>query len=218
VPFKSECRNFGDELRAEVFQAFRHEAKPGAWWCRLDTDEVYAVDPREFLARVPATEHVVWAAHAQFYFTDADLPRFSVDATEPPVIDATIRPRYYVTNSSEARFFRHRPRLEWTDGAWPRHMGLVHPRRIPLRHFQYRSPQQIQRRLDTRREATAGGYAHFGHSLQANWREQVRDAKTLHYDDGQAPLLVEDILMPRHLETSWQRLVKRVMHGSHLWP
>jgi hypothetical protein len=218
VPYRSAARDFRDELRGEVFNAFRHEAGPGAWWCRLDADEVYAEDPRAFLADVPGYHHVVWAAHLQFYFTPADVARFPHLEGERPTIDETNRPRYYLNNSSEARFFRHRSRLRWDDGSWPRHLGLVHPRRIPLRHFQYRSPQQIQLRLDTRRQAARAGYQHFGHSLQTRWQEQVRDAAGLHYDDGQAPLRIDETQMPRHLERPGQRILKRILHGTGIWP
>lgn len=218
VPYKAEARPFDDALRSEVFRAFQHEASEDSWWCRLDSDEIYAADPRLFLAPVPRSHHLVWAAHAQFYFTEKDAARFPSTGAALPVIDESNRPRYYVTNASEPRFFRHRRRLRWDGGAWPRHVGLVHPARIPLRHLQYRSPQQIQLRLNTRREAAAAGYAHFGHSLQERWEDQIRDSAAYHFDDGKSPLVIDEHLMPRHLESFPQRLVKRVLHGSGIWP
>jgi hypothetical protein len=216
VPYKSEPRAFGDELRGEVFRAYRHEASEDSWWCRLDADEIYADDPRTFVAAVPRRHHVVWAAHAQFYFTTEDAARLPAEGLAP-TIDESNRPRYYVINASEPRFFRHRTRLEWSYGAWPRHMGVVHPRRIRLRHLQYRSPQQIQRRLDTRRQATRDGYQHFGHSLQTHWQEQVRDPNSLHFDGGTEPLVLDQTL-PRHLEPGWQRVLKLALHGVGIWP
>lgn len=217
VPFRRETRPFNDSLRGELFRQFRAEAGADAWWCRLDGDEVYVDDPRDFLAAVPAPHHVVWAAQAQFYFTAADVARFAPDGPAPK-IDEGNRPRFYLTNSSEPRFFRHRPRLAWSHGAWPAHVGLVHPRRILQCHFQWRSPQQIQLRLDTRRAAAASGCSGFEGSQQQHWQAQVRDAGALRYDDGIAPLQIDEGLMPGHLEPSWQRVIKRGLHGTRIWP
>jgi hypothetical protein len=43
----------------------------------------------------------------------------------------------------------------------------IFPRRIRLKHFAYRSPEQIQRRLDTRREPMQRG--EFLHEKRAGW-------------------------------------------------
>lgn len=210
IPFKREARDFNDGLRAEVFAAFRDRAAAGDWWCRLDADEVYAEDPRAFLSAVPRCHHVVWSIHLQYYFTDEDRRMHEAGGGALP--------RFYKANASEPRFFRHRDRLEWGGGAWPRHLGVVHPHRIMLKHFQYRSPAQIQRRLDTRRAAAAAGWEHFRHSLESDWREKVVPAADLDFDDGSGRYAIDESKLPRHLEPMPQRLVKRAMHGLGIWP
>jgi glycosyltransferase involved in cell wall biosynthesis len=217
VPFKSENLSFNDWRRGEVFNAFRHEAGPDSWWCRLDSDEIYLDDPRAFLAAVPRRHHVVWSAHFQYYFTREDLARCPPTPQERPTIDETNRPRYYLNNASEPRFFRHRAGLQWTQGAWPRHLGVVHPRRIRVRHFQYRSPQQIQLRLNTRHLAAKAGYA-FRHNPETHWEEKLRNAADLHLDDGRSPLQLDEAAMPHHLEPRGQRWLKLLLHGAGIWP
>jgi len=220
VPALREDCPFDDSLRAKLFHRHRDDAAVGDWWCRLDADEIYIDDPRSFLARVPAHDHVVWAIHLQYYMTTADLVRFAPeDESRAPNIDRSNLPRYYAADASESRFFRHRLRLDWpANAAWPRHLGIVTPERIRLKHLQYRSPAQIQRRLDTRRQAEAHGWRHFGHSLEKTWREKIVDPSGLAFDSFDGNFEIDPKRLPRHLETPGRRALKRVMHALHVWP
>jgi hypothetical protein len=219
IPFQQDGRPFNDALRAEVFQHFKSRAQPGDWWCRLDADEIYIDDPRAFLSRVARRHHVVWSQHLQYYLTSADLPRFRPqDELTAPVIGADNLPRYYRADASESRFFRHRPGLQWADGAWPHHLGLVAPERIRVKHLQYRSPAQIQLRLDTRRAAAATGWQHFQHSLEKSWREKIAAPEGFSLDRGDGEYEIDPARLPRHLEAPSRRALKTLMHGLHLWP
>jgi len=217
IAWKQDTRPFDDALRAQIFAAHRHEARAGDWWCRLDADEFYADDPRAFLSRVSPANHVVWGAWLQYFLTAGDLARFSpADEAAPPEMTPALLPRFFQMKGGEARFFRHRDRLVWGGGAWPEHLGVIEPRRIRVKHFQYRSPAQIQRRLDTRRAAAAAGWQHFAHSTQESWRDKIADAATLTLDhrDGAYPECSDT----SHLEPPARRALKRIMHGLRLWP
>lgn len=219
VPFKQDAKPFDDALRAEIFNAYRKEAAAGDWWCRLDADEFYVDDPCTFLGSVSPAHHVVWGAWLQYFLTENDLNRFSEGDEKEPVLMTPERvPRYYQAKGGEPRFFRHRDRLIWESGAWPAHLGLVEPRRIRVKHFQYRSPGQIQRRLDTRRAAAAHGWKHFGHSTQESWREKIASSNELTLDLGDGEYTSDVHSKPNHLERPWQRAIKRVMHGLGIWP
>lgn len=219
IPFKQDGRPFDDSLRAEIFNAFRDKAEPGDWWCRLDADELYVDDPKTFLSSVSQAHHVVWGAMLQYFLTTEDLARFSAaDETSPPEMMLNNLPRYYQAKGGEPRFFRHRPRLEWPPGAWPLHLGLVEPRRIRVKHLQYRSPAQIQRRLDTRRQAAAAGWQHFGHSLETDWKQKISQTDRLQLDRNDGVYATDESAPRIHLEPAWQRLVKRFMHGFGFWP
>jgi glycosyltransferase involved in cell wall biosynthesis len=214
--FRSENTAFHDGLRGDVFNHYRGNARRGDWWCRADVDEFYVENPRDFLAAVPRWHHVVWAAHIQYLFTEIDLARY--EETGACRIPEDL-PRYYVANYSEPRFFRHRDGLVWDErGAWPAHVGVVTPRRIRVRHYQFRSPSQIERRLATRREAAARGYSHFAHSQAADWREKIDRSAELHLDNGDGAFVIDEAAMPRHLEPPLRRALKMTMHGLGVWP
>lgn len=118
---------FSNDLRRIPFKALRSEASEGDWWCRLDADEFYPVDPHSFLEEAVAPhECVVWSIHLQYYYTDQDYERWkagneSLADRNRPIQD---RRRYYKAVYSEHRFLKHREGLVWDKGnPWPRHMG-----------------------------------------------------------------------------------------------
>lgn len=219
VPFGTTAMPFTDSLRADVFNQCKDRVARGDWWCRLDADEIYVDDVRAFLARQPPHLQVVWSIYIQFYLTEHDLPRLESFADQPAFAASRENlPRYYRADHAEPKFFRHRPGLHWQGGSWPDHLGLVAPERLRHRHYQYRSPAQVETRLRTRREAAAQGWAHFPHSLGQDWREKIEPSNGLHFDSGDDRYVIEEAALPRHLEPGWQRAVKRAMHGLGVWP
>jgi glycosyltransferase involved in cell wall biosynthesis len=219
VPFGICAKPFADNLRADVFNRFKTQANPGDWWCRLDADEIYVDDVPAFLSRIPRYFHVVWSIYLQYYPTEKDLPRMEPFAGHPPY-DITVEnlPRYYLADYAEPKFFRHRSGLTWDHGSWPNHVGLAAPDMLRHKHIQYRSPAQIELRLQTRREAASHGWSGFPNSEERNWREKIRPSSELRFDAGDNQYLVESDRLPRHLEAGWQRIVKRIMHGTGIWP
>ena len=174
IPYKQKNCKFYHSLRSEVFKYYRSKSKVGDWWCRLDADEIYIDDPRVFLAKIPQKYQAVWSASFQYYFTDKDLERYNQDASlYADDVSVEQKCRYYLNNWSEMRFLRYDEKLVWDKNrAWP-YFGAVYPVRIWLKHYQYRSPQQIQKRISERLKARARGYSGFRHEAQANWSDQV---------------------------------------------
>ncbi len=220
VPFKSDPKPYRDSLRSETFDRYRHESGVGDWWCKVDSDEIYVEDPRTFLAAVPHHDHVVWAVSFQFYFTDRDAARYAANPLAyPPHQPAEQALRYYRCEYSETRFFRYRPGLVWQHGSAPRHLGVVHPRRIRLKHYQYRSPGQIAERLAVRQRAMAEGCGTFkGYCDETDWKLKIEPAEKCLSADAPDPFTIEPDKIPSHLESFRHRLVKRIMHGSGIWP
>lgn len=201
VPFKSDPRPFCEDLRGEIFDHYRDLCDDGDWWCRLDADEFYIDDPRSFLAGVSARYDVVWGASFQFYFTEHDLVRYRSD---PTLFGASVlvekKCRYFSNNWSEPRFCRYHHRLRWHPRGWPGPLGPSYPRRIRLKHFQYRSPAQIVLRLKSRTNPDS-----FSHELTPHWRHRavsvptnsvswlgrVAGADRLQFDDGRATYQID---------------------------
>lgn len=137
----------------KIFNRVSHISKPGDWWGRLDADEFYIDDPREFLSALPVSVDHVWSASCQFYMTDIDYLHYKND---PEVfLDTPLdqRFRYYSNNWSETRFAKHTSYFDWpvTTG-WPDYMVACSNKRIRLRTYQYRTPEQIVKRLLIRYE------------------------------------------------------------------
>lgn len=177
VPYKKEALPFRDSLRAKVFNAYRHLAKDGDWWCfRLDSDEFYIDDPKAFLAKVPNRYHVVCKASYDYRLTHEDVEELKFEDHCPH--DAIQLKYYEPLIYTEKRFFKYRNRLVWhEDEGVPRHMGIIYPEFIKQKHLQYRSPNQIQARLEKKKIATASGYKFFGgHDAEENW-EQVLERR-----------------------------------------
>jgi glycosyltransferase involved in cell wall biosynthesis len=216
VPWKTNAKPFTDVFRRQIFRQFRHEASTGDWWCRLDADEFYIDNPTVFLSKVPLHEHVVWGIPVEYQLTHEDVA--SLDFSQP-VKSRLDQMRYYTIHNSEARFFRHRPGLRWPDRAsWPRHMGLVHHRRILYKHYKYRSPEQIQKRLVTRLQAVDEGFDMWWKSYSGRWEEVVGNASECSYDRGSGRYEYDPSALPTHLEANWKRMIKRFLHGSGWWP
>jgi glycosyltransferase involved in cell wall biosynthesis len=204
-------------LWGELANRYRFEAEEGDWWCRLDADEVYIDDPREFLATVADYDQVVFSASVHYYFTDVDLAEYECDPARYARDWYPGRLRHYITNWSEERFVRHVPGAEWVVG-WPAGFWQMWsaPRRIRLRHYQYRTPPQIQRRLEARLTHNKGYFVHerkdvwlprgLGekdlvspprppHARDELWKTRLVRAGALHFDDGSDPL-IDDALLP----------------------
>lgn len=208
-------RTFTDELRGEIFESYRSIASAGDWWCRLDSDEIYIDDPIGFLSGVPDKYGFVYSASFNFYFTDVDLHRYHQNPAKWLARPASQRLRFYQNNWGEPRFVRHRNDLNWRGLIWPDNRGRTFPSRIRLKHFPYRSPDQISRRLEIRQEQPAlfkheanrtlaksarpdwsAGHAEPVIFEAASWQDRVRRAYECDIDRGDGAFVTRNELMP----------------------
>lgn len=173
IPWKKEKRPFNPGLRAELYNEYRNHAREGDWWCfMMDTDEFYVDDPREFLSKVPKFYQVVWGDAFLYCLTWEDVDEFSFTNSSPH--DSNQLKYYQPYTFTEPRFFRHRDRLKWSnDMPKPDRIGVAYPQKIRFKHYQFRSPLQIQQRLDLRRKSTEEGYKRWSHTNQLDWKEKV---------------------------------------------
>lgn len=186
VAWKQESRPFSQALRAEVFDAFRTEAREGDWWCyKFDADEFYPPDTRAFLAAVPWRFHSVYKRSIDYVLTEEDVAQFEF-AGDFSRDRARIR-HFLPVAHAERRFFRYRRSMRWPfDADSPSNCGVPYPRPIVVKHFQFRSPQQMQRRLDLRNAIPRDRRGKpFRHVTQTHWRELLRRSEEV-LTDGPA--------------------------------
>jgi glycosyltransferase involved in cell wall biosynthesis len=215
IPWKQDDKCFQESLRGEVFNEFKHKAKPDDWWCRLDADEFYVQSPRDFLSKVHPLNHVVWGISIEYYLDQSDVETLNF---AQPLSKLLSDIHHYKAENSEPRFFRHRERLIWGENdAWPQHMGLVNEERILYKHYKYRTPKQIQRRLDTRKDSRRQGFPGWEHAMEDDWRKKIVDSESLHYDLQDGKYIVDTDKLPNHLEALPKRLFKQVMHSTGMW-
>ena len=173
VAFMQYTGGFHIGLRAKAFRAFKHELSSNDWWCvRLDADEFFSEDPRAFLARVPRQYSSVKKISTDYVLTKEDICEhqftgdFSVD-------------RQYITHflpeqRKERRFMRHSPWLVWSNKwRYPHPIGRTSPQCIPVDHYQYRSPQQMEKRYQTRQQAKKDGCGSFLHENGNGWHDYL---------------------------------------------
>ena len=161
-------------LRARAFRAFRSEMRLGDWWCvRLDADEFFPDDVRSFLQRIPWWARTVKKSSTDYVVTHEDLAEGVLSGSFE-----TDRPRLLYAlphNREERRFMRHSPFLVWLDRwRYPHPWGLVAKELIPVDHYQYRSPEQMQRRHANRRQAKAEGCGSFSHETGSDWTSYLK--------------------------------------------
>lgn len=237
VPFRSDHAAYDNNLRRFPFAQYRKRCEPGDWWCHLDADEIYIDSPREFLAQVPRQYDAVWCVRFQYFFTDEDQQRYAADpALYADDVPLEQKCRYYSNNWSEIRFFRYHPRLRWHTGKYPYPLVNSFGRRIRVKNYPYRSPQQIERRIETRRAAIERG--RFRHERTPNlsqvttaaplrwqyreprkapesWTSRVAPASALIRDDGVSYAFDEALLPPIvQVPDSMRRRLKRALRRA----
>lgn len=216
VPWKQDGKVFKEGLRAEVFNEFRHLASEGDWWLQLNVDEFYDDDPREFFAQVPNWCDFVWGISVEYFITDKDIE--AIDFTRP-FREVKEDLHYYKVFWSEPRAFRYRAKLRWdTESAWPLHAGVTAQERIVFKHYPYRSPEQIQIRLDVRRDNRERGFDGWDHAKEFDWRSKLAIHTDCEFDDGFKDVSIQEDQLPRHIELPWRRCLKRILHGIGIWP
>lgn len=186
IPFKQDFRPFRDDMRAEIFERYRSEATNEDWWAfSLDADEFYEDDPRKFLASIPLKYQVVAKKSLDYVITKEDVNEY-VFTGDFEIDREHIK---YLKRSCwcEYRFFRYRDSIRWKQGKnlhQPSPVGVCAPNSILVKHYQFRSPSQIQKRLDTRNAIQKGNTGIFQHITQTDWMETLESRDNCIFDTG----------------------------------
>ena len=172
IAHRQFSERFYDGIRGELYNELHGELGEG-WWMLFAADEFMVEDPRPLLREAEeAGCDAVFAWMAQFQFTTKDLAAYEA-GLEDPSVSVRERRTYYRTDWREFRFVQNDPERPWEDDDCylPRPIDewRVHKRMAVLEHYQWRSPEQMQRRVDSR----LGLFAHVNDS---DWRQYVKPA------------------------------------------
>lgn len=195
VPFMQTVDRYDEGMRWFAYDAQHRELSDNDWWLVLDADELLAEDPRPVIASAIRQEaDVINAWQIQFYFTEKDYAEWEAgrDDRRTPIFE---RRRYYRIDWQEPRLFRNQTRrntifrqskLLEANTPWAseivRTKGKVARRRVFNRHFQYRDPSQITKRLELRY-----GRPEFAAQVKSlDWRTVMQPSRDLCYHrDGE---------------------------------
>lgn len=179
VPFMRYEGPFHIGLRSQAFKAFRKEMRRVDWWCvRLDADEFFPGDVKAFLGRVPRCCRTVKKCSTDYVITHEDLESYQF--TGDFSLDREHIRHHLKEHRAERRFMRHVPWLVWLPRwRYPHPWGRVWSEQIPVDHYQYRSPEQMQRRYATRQQAKADGCGSFSHETGGSWKDYLKHREEL---------------------------------------
>ena len=184
IPFGIDASPFEDSMRGIMYDEIHSQLSADDWFFQLDADEFMLEDPR------PAITHAakrgfnrIRTWQAQFQFTDLDLRAWESGHDDR---EASIENRrnYFRVDWRESRLWRNDPRTRWgSDNRTnvPDFADRPAPNSLVNRHYQYRDPEQIQRRLALRAPIGA-----FTHVTTEDWRQRVVPAAQLrHWEPGE---------------------------------
>jgi hypothetical protein len=218
-----EGLRFSSSLKGRVFAEARPLIPREAWVYIFDADEFLEGPLAEALAladRQRAQKVGVW--QASFYPTPADLAALREQgesnwAAQPVAARIT----HYRIEWFEWRLIRNAPDLVW-DTSGPHSQWHISGRPLePLRgapplfvrHYRYRSPQQVALRHRTRRAAPIPGYGQFRYDASDRFEDFARPERGLRRWTPDAPWVVPaaEIWRARfriwrlRLQRKWQR-------------
>ena len=179
IPVGIINKKYKESHRAIVYNLYKDLAKKGDWWCiKLDIDEIYYDNPRDFLRMVPDKNHVVYSDSFEYYLTKEDLEDYTYKGNFHDDVEQI--KYYFPTTWSELVFFRHVEAIKWSlDLDSPKFLGVPHDKKIRLKHYKYRSPNQIEKRLQIRSEIP-GIWPH----EKLNYIKEMYSRKDLLFDNG----------------------------------
>ena len=193
---------FRDGLRALLYLDNQDIFVEGDWIVRLDADEFFIHNPKEFLAAAPEEVNFVKSASFQYYYTEKD---YDDEMSNPDYLTVPphLRLKYYSCNWSEFRCVKFTKGFSWPLGekmgtleSWPTFdQKVIYSKRIHLKHFKYRSLAQIRKRVEVRMNVfdKTKQFPHEGNNTN---ERRIYESKTMNYDDGIKDLIFDYKKLP----------------------
>jgi glycosyltransferase involved in cell wall biosynthesis len=220
IPVASEPVIVEGDTRGYLFSRVRERFRPGDWIARVDADEFYHESPRDWIpAHVASHEGRVFAQIYEFVLTRSDYAAF--EAGVPCPANDESRPvqervtKYIIQSDVEPRFFRFRRGMQWGPGQPnPWNPGLPAVRRIPVRHYRWRSFRQLKQRCALRQAMAAISYhgSHWGIGWR-DWLVDDNDPWLKSWRPGEVLPAWNDV---NHLNVGWTRRVQEWVYRGRL--
>lgn len=174
---------YNDALRQILVEESRKYLNKQDWLLEISADHFFDSDPRLDIEKaISEGANVITYDIAQFYFTDLDI---NYNNNE---ISVQRRLLYYAINYHNFPVvFQNQPNLKYISQVteWPelqeKKIASFHP---ILKHYQFRSIEQIRKRLNVRFDQRKKGFKGFRHYRTDNWRQYIFDHNKLHKFDG----------------------------------
>lgn len=173
---------YNQKLRFDLLKKHSSGCIDGDWLAIVDADEFYVENPLDFISTAEEEDATcINTYQAQFYFTDEDLRHLDSENISLPIYN---RRKYYLIDWSEPRFYKFFPnKKSWIS------TSKACSKRLLNRHYQYRSPDQMRNRIQTRIETREKGKhisngSKFNQVFSTNWRDYIVPHKNLHKYEG----------------------------------
>lgn len=185
-----EC-TFSDALRQpliEVSKKYLDNKKD--WFLALSADHFFDTNPRQDIERaISGNANIVTYDVAQFYFTEKDYAAASGDDNWH-TIPVQERLKHYTINYFNFPVaLQFDERMEYSEDVteWP--VLNDNEKRIAsfspiLKHYQFRSVEQMKKRLQIRKQQIQNGFGGFRHYRSFEWNDYVFRSDMLHFYDG----------------------------------
>ncbi len=228
-PITKESVYFSESrLRSYLFHIARQEMRDGDWFLRVDADEFHHISPRKFvLERLKRGETIVYHQYYNFEITESEVAGLSSieNILEERQKTITERRRYYTTSLyTEPRLCRYRSSMKWPDTiSFPFNAGFVAKERIPIRHYRFRDPLQMEVSTKLRAAMLADKDNDLSwtdpesfHWAINDWRKFVVKDNTPGLKFWSPGIDLEEIKQVNHIAPIYKRLTQRLVHSTLL--
>ena len=181
-----EC-TYSDALRQRLVEISKAYLSNQDWILALSADHFFDGNPRLDIERAIAEKaNVITYDVAQFYLTDVDYD--NIRDSRWICLPVQERLKYYAIN-----YFGFPVALQYDSAMvykedvteWP----IITDKRVAsfspiLKHYQFRSVDQIQKRLSIRKQQIDHGFGGFRHYRSYDWKKYIINSSRLHRYDG----------------------------------
>jgi glycosyltransferase involved in cell wall biosynthesis len=195
-----------DYHRQALLDAAHQRYGVGHWFTLMHGDEIFYHDPRRMTeyADKQGAKRINWAA-MQFFMHSSD---------EPLDMSKSVQQRlnWYSPFWLEIRQFKSSKTTRYKEGTHhkviPSGVGWQPFSKVPLfKHYPYRSPEQMQTRLETMRERGFSGTQKLNSIYRDTYSPEYKEARKFNGDFGEFELEQQGNLLT--MTQKWKRLVKR---------